>query len=87
MCNMMKNPYRIGRGPGYQRPPQMSQGRAPVEIMLLLGLAKTRGGRRVKRQRPVEVRHKDGTMNERGKEQTNMMERRKEDVRCQQETK
>ena len=19
MCNMMKNPYRIGRGPGYQR--------------------------------------------------------------------
>ena len=40
------HPYRIGRGPGYQRPPQVLHGRAPVEIMLLLGLGKTRRERR-----------------------------------------
>ena len=39
---MLINPYRIGRGPGYQRPPQVSRGKVPVEIMLLLGLVKTR---------------------------------------------
>ena len=39
---MMINPYRFGRGPGYQQPPKMPHGRAPVEIMLLLGLRKTR---------------------------------------------
>ena len=38
-------PYRIGRGPGYQRPPQVSHGRVPVETMLLLRLDKTRGER------------------------------------------
>ena len=39
------NPYRIGRGPGYQQPPQVSHSRAPVEIMLLLNIVKTRGER------------------------------------------
>ena len=39
----MINPYRIGRGPGYQRPPQVSHSREPVEIMLLLNIAKTKG--------------------------------------------
>ena len=45
---MLINPYRIGRGPGYQRPPQVSHDRAPVEIMLLFGLMKTRGEREAK---------------------------------------
>ena len=44
-CVILINRYRIARGPGYQRPPQVSHGRAPVEIMLLLGLVKTRGER------------------------------------------
>ena len=34
------NPYRIGRGPGYQQPPQVLHSRAPVEIMLLLNIVK-----------------------------------------------
>ena len=42
---MLINPYRIGRGPGYQRPPQELHGTSPVEYMLLLGLVKTRGER------------------------------------------
>ena len=42
---MMMNPYRISRGSGYQQPPQVSYGRAPVEIILLLGLVKTGGER------------------------------------------
>ena len=33
-------PYWIGRGPGYQRRPQVSHSRAPVEIMLLLNIVK-----------------------------------------------
>ena len=37
---MMINPYRIGRGPGYQQLPQVLHDWAPVEIMLLLGLRK-----------------------------------------------
>ena len=41
----MINPYHIGRGPGHQRPPQVLHGRASVEIMLLLGLVKTKGER------------------------------------------
>ena len=40
---MLINPYRIGRGPGYQRLPQVPHSRAPVEIMLLL--VKTRADR------------------------------------------
>ena len=40
-CVVMINPYQIGRGPGYQRPPQVSHSRAPMEIMILLGLVKT----------------------------------------------
>ena len=42
---MMIKPYQIGRGPGYQRPPLVLHGRAPVKIMLLLNLVKTRGKR------------------------------------------
>ena len=42
------NPYRLGRVLGYPQPPQVSHGRAPVEIMLLLGLGKTRGEREEK---------------------------------------
>ena len=41
-CVMLINPYGIGRGLGYQRPPWVSHGSAPVQIMLLLGLVKTR---------------------------------------------
>ena len=41
-CVIIINPYRIGRGPGYQRPPQVSHSRAPVEIMLLLNIVKIR---------------------------------------------
>ena len=37
---MLINPYRIGHSLGYQQPPQVSHGRVPVEIMLLLGLMK-----------------------------------------------
>ena len=43
---MIMNPYRIGRGPGYQRPTQVSFGGAPVAIILLLNVVKTRGERR-----------------------------------------
>ena len=39
-CVIIINPYRTGRGPGYQRPPQVSHSRAPVEIMLLLTMVK-----------------------------------------------
>ena len=35
----------IGRGPGYQRPPQVSHSRAPAEIMLLLNKVKIRAER------------------------------------------
>ena len=45
------NPYRIGRGPGYQqlrRLPQVSHSRVPVKIMLLLNIVKTRGERKGK---------------------------------------
>ena len=38
--------YQINRGPGHQRPPQVSHGRAPVETMPLLGLVKTRRERK-----------------------------------------
>ena len=38
----------IGCGPGYQQQPQVSHSRAPIEIMLLLGLVKTRAERRRK---------------------------------------
>ena len=41
-CVMIMNQYQIGRGPVYQRPAQVPHGRAPVEIMLLLGLVKAR---------------------------------------------
>ena len=43
---MLINLYRIGRGPDYQRLLQVLHGRAPVEIMLLLGLVKTKEERR-----------------------------------------
>ena len=33
------NPYRIGRGSGYQRPLPVLHGSAPVKIMLLSGLS------------------------------------------------
>ena len=39
---MLISPYRIDRGPGYKQPSQVPHGRAPMEIMLLLGLMKTR---------------------------------------------
>ena len=42
---MIMNPYWIGRGPGYQRLPQVSHDRAPVETMILLGSVKS-GGKR-----------------------------------------
>ena len=44
-CIILINPYRIGRGPGYQQPPQVSQSRASVEIILLLNIAKIRAER------------------------------------------
>ena len=44
-CVIIVNPYRIGRGPGYQRPPQVSHSRAPKEIMLLLNKVKIRAER------------------------------------------
>ncbi|KAF7687514.1 hypothetical protein C0J45_21963 [Silurus meridionalis] len=65
ICGSRKrNSYRIGRGPGYQRPPQVSlTNRVPVEIGLLLA----EGGE--------------------GEEVADMMERRKVDMVCVQETK
>ena len=42
---MMMNPYTIGRGPGYQRLPQVLHGRAAVKNMLLLGVVKSKGKR------------------------------------------
>ena len=44
-CVIIVNPYRIGRGPGYQRPPQVSHSRAPAKIMLLLNKVKIRAER------------------------------------------
>ena len=44
-CVIVIDPYRIGRGPGYQRPLQVSHSRAPVEIMLLLNIVKIRAER------------------------------------------
>ena len=41
-CIILINPYQIDHSPGYQQPPQVSHDRAPVQIMLLLGLVKTR---------------------------------------------
>ena len=41
-CVIIINPYRIGRGPGYQQPPQVPHSRVPVEIMLLLNIVKTK---------------------------------------------
>ena len=95
---MLINPYRIGHGSGYQQPPQMLHGRAPVEIMLLLGLVKARerGGRRVKRQREmwkgrctlIRVGALNiGTMTGRGRELVDMMKRRNVNILCLQETK
>ena len=92
------NPYRIGRGPGYQRPPQVLHCRAPVEIMLLLNKAKTKkgGGRRLKRQREVwKGRHSlvrmgilnIGTMTGRERELADLMDRRNVDILCLPETK
>ena len=43
---MIMNPYRIGRGLGYQRPSQVSHSKAPVEIMLLLNIVKEQKERR-----------------------------------------
>ena len=40
----MMNSYRIVLGPGQQRPPQMSHGKAPV-ITIILELEKSRGER------------------------------------------
>ena len=45
---MIVNSYRISLGPDYHRPPQVSHGRAPVKIMLLLNKVKTRGKERRK---------------------------------------
>ena len=44
-CVIIINPYRIGRGPGYQQQPQVSHSSAPVEIMLLLNIVKIRAER------------------------------------------
>ena len=44
-CVMVMNPCWIGCGPGCQRPPHVSHGKATVEIILLLGLGKTKGER------------------------------------------
>ena len=45
---MMMDPYRIGRSPGYQQPPQVSHSRKAVKTMSLLGLGKTREEKRRK---------------------------------------
>ena len=42
---MLINPYWIGCGPSYQQLPKVLHGRAPVEIMPLLGLVKAREGK------------------------------------------
>ena len=99
-CVIINNSNRIGRGPGYQRPPQVSHSRKPVEIMLLLNKVKTkrrkRGGKRVKRQRKVWKGRRSlvrvdtlniETMTGRGRELADMMEQRNVDILCLQEAK
>ena len=44
----MMNPFWVGHGPGYQRPPQMLHSKASGENKLLLGLGKIRGEERRK---------------------------------------
>ena len=41
-CIILINLYQIDHTPGYQQLPQVSHDRAPVQIMLVLGLVKTR---------------------------------------------
>ena len=96
---MLINPYRIAHGAGYQRPPQMSDGRASVEIMLLLGLGKQeqkRGGRQVKRLQKLWKGRRTlirvgtlniGTMTVRGRKLADMLEQRNVDILCLLETK
>ena len=96
---MIMNPYRIGRGPGYQRPPQVSHGRAPVKIMLLLNIVKTREEREEEDKqrgsgncRKGDTHVRGGTLNietitGRGRELADLMERRNVNIVCLQETK
>ena len=56
------NPYRIGRGPGYQRPPQVSHSRAPVKIMLLLNIVKQEEKERRKTNKEVAGSMKKETL-------------------------
>ena len=83
-CVIIINPYRIGRGPGYQRPPQVSQSRAPgrnyVTAKHSENKRRKRGGKRVKKQREVWKGRVDilniGAMTERGRELADMTEQR-----------
>ena len=90
---MLINPYGIDRGRGYEQPPQVSHGRAPVKIMLLLGLMRTRekGRRKGSEEAAGNVEMEThshsgctlniGTMTGRGRELADMMERRNVDIR------
>ena len=99
-CVIIINPYRIGRGLGYQRLPQVSHSRASVEIYATAKHSENKsrktGGRRVKKQREVwkgrcsliRVGNLNiGTMTGRGRELADMMERRNVDIFYLQETK
>ena len=100
---MLINPYRIGRGPGYQQYPTTASGVAQQGTCgnyATAGLSekkrRKRGGRRVKRQRelwkgrrtPVRVNTLNiGTMTGKERELADIMEQRTVDILCLQETK
>ena len=92
-CVIIINPYPIGRGPGYQRPPRVSHSSAPVEINIVKIRAEReeegerrevwKGRRSLIRVGTLNI----GTMTGRGRELANMMERKNVDILCLQEIK
>ena len=99
-CEIIINPYRIGPGPGYQRPPQVSPQQGTCGNYATAkhceNKSKKRGGKQVKKQREawkgrcslIRVGTLNiGTMTGRGRELADMMERRNVDILCLQETR
>ena len=87
--------YRIGQGPDQQRPPLVMLAKRAPEETATVGQRqrrRRRGGKRVRREGENKVVVRVGTLNVgtmtgKGRELADMMDRRKVDIFCVQETK